>query len=63
MRLRAGSSDEEDRASFAITQLTFWLMAATDGHAKNYSVFLQPGDSYIATPLYDVLSVFPYIGT
>ena len=63
MRLLAGSSDKDDRASFAITQLTFWLMAATDGHAKNYSVFLQPGDAYITTPLYDVLSVFPYVGT
>jgi serine/threonine-protein kinase HipA len=62
MRLLAGSNDGGDRASFAIIQLTFWLMAATDGHAKNYSVFLQPGDAYITTPLYDVLSIFPYVG-
>lgn len=62
MRLLAGSSDDSDRASFAITQLTFWLMAATDGHAKNYSIFLQPGDTFITTPLYDVLSIFPYVG-
>lgn len=62
MRLLAGSSDASDRASFALTQLTFWLMAATDGHAKNYSLFLQPGDAYITTPLYDVLSIFPYVG-
>jgi serine/threonine-protein kinase HipA len=62
MRLLAGSEDGGDRESFAITQLTFWLMAATDGHAKNYSIFLQTGDAYITTPLYDVLSIFPYIG-
>lgn len=62
MRLLAGSEDDGDRESFAIIQLTFWLMAATDGHAKNYSIFLQPGDAYITTPLYDVLSIFPYIG-
>jgi HipA-like C-terminal domain len=62
MRLLAGSEDDGDRESFAITQLTFWLMAATDGHAKNYSIFLQPADTYITTPLYDVLSIFPYIG-
>jgi serine/threonine-protein kinase HipA len=62
MRLLAGSNDVTDRASFAITQLTFWLMAATDGHAKNYSIFLQPGDTFITTPLYDVLSIFPYLG-
>lgn len=62
MRLLAGSSDGSDRQSFALTQLAFWLMGATDGHAKNYSIFIERGDSYIATPLYDVLSVFPYVG-
>jgi serine/threonine-protein kinase HipA len=62
MRLLANSLDANDRTSFAITQLTFWLMAATDGHAKNYSIFLHSGDAYTATPLYDVLSIFPYVG-
>jgi serine/threonine-protein kinase HipA len=62
MRLLAGSEDDGDRESFAIAQLTFWLMAATDGHAKNFSIFLQPGDAYFTTPLYDVLSIFPYLG-
>lgn len=62
MRLLAGSEDAGDRESFAITLLTFWLMAATDGHAKNHSIFLQPGDAYRSTPLYDVLSIFPYVG-
>lgn len=62
MQLLAGSEDGGDRGSFAVIQLTFWLMAATDGHAKNYSIFLLPGDAYITTPLYDVLSMFPYIG-
>ena len=62
MRLLAGSSDDSDRQSFALTQLAFWLMGATDGHAKNYSIFLERGDTYISTPLYDVLSVFPYVG-
>ena len=46
----------------ALTQLAFWLMGAPDGHAKNYSIFLERGDTYITTPLYDVLSVFPYVG-
>ena len=35
----------------------FWLLAATDGHAKNCSVFLQPGGRFRLTPLYDVMSV------
>ena len=37
-------------------------MGATDGHAKNHSIFLQRGDTYITTPLHDVLSIFPYVG-
>lgn len=45
-----------------LAQFAFWLLAATDGHAKNYSVFLGRGDVYTMTPLYDVLSVWPYIG-
>jgi serine/threonine-protein kinase HipA len=62
LRLLAGSADDGDRQSFALTQLAFWLMAAPDGHAKNFSIFLQRGDTYINTPLYDVLSIFPYVG-
>ena len=63
LRLLDGSADAEvDRLSFQLTQLAFWLMAASDGHAKNYSLFLQQGDAYAMTPLYDVISVWPYIG-
>jgi serine/threonine-protein kinase HipA len=45
-----------DRYLFFKTQLLFWLMAAIDGHAKNFSVFLLRGGSYRLTPVYDVLS-------
>lgn len=63
LQLLAGSADpQQDRLAFQLTQLAFWLMAATDGHAKNYSIFLQPGDSYVITPLYDILSMWPYFG-
>ena len=63
LRLLEGSSDASDRETFAVTQLAFWLLSATDGHAKNFSIFLEAGDSYITTPIYDVLSASPYIGT
>ncbi|QCP50816.1 type II toxin-antitoxin system HipA family toxin [Trinickia violacea] len=52
----------EDRRNFFKTQLVFWLLAATDGHAKNFSLFHLPGGLYRATPLYDVLSAHPIIG-
>ncbi|MGK6309416.1 type II toxin-antitoxin system HipA family toxin [Variovorax sp. DT-64] len=63
LKLLDGSADAQlDRTAFQLTQLAFWLMAATDGHAKNYSIFLEQGDAYVMTPLYDVISTWPYIG-
>ena len=38
------------------------MLAAIDGHAKNFSIFHEPGASYRMTPLYDVLSAWPVIG-
>ena len=34
-------------------------MGATDGHAKNFSIFLGPGGRFYLTPLYDVLTAQP----
>lgn len=63
LALLAGSMDAAtDRMAFQLAQLAFWLMAAPDGHAKNYSIFLRQGNRYEMTPLYDVLSVWPYVG-
>jgi serine/threonine-protein kinase HipA len=41
------------------SQIVFWLIGATDGHAKNFSVFLNPGGRFSLTPLYDILSAQP----
>jgi serine/threonine-protein kinase HipA len=49
----------EDRLAFMKAQIVFWLLAAIDGHAKNFSIFLTPG-GYRLTPLYDVMSAAPY---
>lgn len=63
MEVLRGSEDAAaDRVDFFKSQLLFWLMAATDGHAKNFSVFLLPGGRYRLTPLYDVLSAYPIMG-
>ncbi|MGL6047460.1 MAG: HipA domain-containing protein, partial [Vogesella sp.] len=59
----AGSENSEaDRQQFFKAQVVFWLLAATDGHAKNFSLFHLPGGRYRATPLYDILSAHPVIG-
>lgn len=49
----------EDRHDFFKAVVMFWLMGATDGHAKNFSIALRPGGRFHMTPLYDVLSVQP----
>lgn len=61
--LMGSASAEYDRRNFIKTQLVFWLLAASDGHAKNFSIAHLPGSQYRATPLYDVLSAHPIIGT
>jgi serine/threonine-protein kinase HipA len=57
--LNGAASPREDRLSFMRAQIVYWLLAAIDGHAKNFSIFLTPG-GYKLTPLYDVMSVAPY---
>jgi serine/threonine-protein kinase HipA len=58
--LLKGSDDPEaDRRFFLKAQIIFWLLGATDSHAKNFSIFLQPGGRFRLTPLYDVMSVQP----
>jgi serine/threonine-protein kinase HipA len=60
LRLLAGSDAAGlDRKNFLKATIVFWLLAATDGHAKNFSVFLSPGGGFRLTPLYDVVSAQP----
>ncbi|MFG6177268.1 type II toxin-antitoxin system HipA family toxin [Halomonas sp. THAF12] len=60
MRLLRGSQQAGlDRDRFFKAQLLFWLLAAIDGHAKNFSLFLEPGSAYRMTPMYDVISAYP----
>lgn len=61
-RLRGSANALEDRRNFLAAQLLFWLLAAPDGHAKNFSIFLARHGAYQLTPLYDILSAWPAIG-
>jgi serine/threonine-protein kinase HipA len=54
------SSPEEDIARFADTLICSWLIAATDAHAKNYSMLIGNGGRARLSPLYDVASAIPY---
>ncbi len=53
---------EQDRLDFLRTQILFWMLCAIDGHAKNFSLFIEQGGRYRLTPRYDVLSAFPVLG-
>jgi serine/threonine-protein kinase HipA len=57
--LKGGDTPAEDQKAFLKSQILFWLLGATDGHAKNFSVFLGPGGRFHLTPIYDVLTAQP----
>ena len=57
--LKGSDRPIEDIATFLRANIVFWLIGATDGHAKNFSVFLGPGGRFSMTPLYDVLTAQP----
>lgn len=63
MEFLLGSSNAlQDRYNFMKFQVFQWLLGATDGHAKNFSVFIEAGGSYRLTPFYDIMSAFPVLG-
>lgn len=63
MDLLLGSSQPvADRADFFRSQLLYWMLGAVEGHAKNYSIFLEPGGTFRLAPRYDVVSSYPSPG-
>ena len=59
--LKGSDQPEADQRFFLKSQIVFWLLGATDGHAKNFSMFLLPGGRFRLTPLYDVMSAQPNV--
>ena len=57
--LKASDTANADLATFMRANIVFWLLGATDGHAKNFSIFLGSDGGFRMTPLYDVLSAQP----
>lgn len=63
MKLLLGSrTAHNDRIEFFKLQVLFWMLAAIDGHAKNFSIFIEPRGRFSLTPAYDVLSAYPVMG-
>lgn len=61
--LRQSKASKHDREVFFKAQLLFWLIAGIDGHAKNFSVFIEPEGRYRMTPLYDIMSAHPLLAS
>lgn len=61
--LKGSDMPEADIAAFLRANIVFWMLGATDGHAKNFSLFLGPGGRYRLTPLYDVMTAQPSLDT
>lgn len=61
--LHASRNAREDLRTLLKSQILFWLMAATDGHAKNFSIGLLAQGQFELKPLYDVISAWPIIGS
>ena len=59
--LKASDDPAEDQKLFLKAQIVYWLLGATDGHAKNFSLRLMPGGRFRMTPLYDIMSTQPYV--
>jgi serine/threonine-protein kinase HipA len=46
-----------------LKRLSNWaVLAAIDGHAKNFSISLLPAGAFRLTPRYDILSAYPVLG-
>ena len=60
--LRNSESAPGDLRTLLTTQILFWMLAAPDGHAKNFSLQLLARGLYRLTPLYDVMSIWPAVG-
>lgn len=59
--LKASDNPEEDQKMFLKALVVFWLIGATAGHAKNFSIHLKPGGGFRLAPIYDVISAQPSV--
>ncbi len=60
--LQQSNEASDDVETLLTAQILFWLLAAPDGHAKNFSIRILPRGQYRLTPLYDVMSIWPVEG-
>lgn len=61
--LQNSANRDSDLSCLLKAQILFWMLAAADGHAKNFSIRILRQGRFQLAPLYDVLSFWPIIGS
>ena len=56
-----GDAAQNNIAGFLQMLFFNYLIAATDAHAKNYSIMLEANGEHRLAPMYDVASIAPYV--
>jgi serine/threonine-protein kinase HipA len=59
--LRESDEPIQDRETFFRAQILYFLIGASDGHAKNFSLHLGRRGRFRLAPLYDILSLAPVV--
>ncbi len=59
--LRESDDPRQDRETFFKAQIFFYLIGASDGHAKNFSLRLGRQGRFRLAPLYDIISLAPVV--
>lgn len=59
--MSTGTAAQANVASFLQMLFFNYLVAATDAHAKNYSLMLSADGIHRLAPMYDVASIAPYV--
>jgi serine/threonine-protein kinase HipA len=59
--LRESDDPIQDRETFFRAQIFYFLIGASDGHAKNFSLRLGHRGRFRLAPLYDILSLAPIV--
>ncbi|WP_400769809.1 type II toxin-antitoxin system HipA family toxin [Methylosinus sporium] len=57
--LKGSDTPLDDLRLLLKAQIVFWLLGATDGHAKNFSLRLAAAGRFRLAPLYDIMSTQP----
>lgn len=60
--LRGSDQATHDRERFLAAQVLGWMLAATDQHAKSFSLLLRAQGHFVLAPFYDVMSAWPIVG-